>query len=866
MRSNKILENMVGGEISPLMYGRVDAPIYQKALAKMENFLALPQGGAQFRNGTVFVTNTRLNQEAALYPFQFSDQQGYTVEATPLKFRFYADSGIIVGNDTLITAITKANPAVVTDTAHGYLNGDIITIAGVQGMVEVNGGPYTIAGKTANTYQLSGVNSTGFTTYSSGGAATQVINISAITNANPGVFTATHHQYANGDAVFISGVKGLVGLDTQQYLVAGSTANTFTLTDIFGVPINTTLMGAYTGGGIAQRIFEIATNIEAADIHDMQYAQSADTLYMVNQNYAPRKLVRKSNALWTYATFVRTGTDPFAAVGDFPRCVSFDSAGRLWYGGTKNDPQTIFGSDAPSGGTTHFDRFTVTPVTATTSVQFTLAPLFSGKVDFLEWISNTNQFMVLGTFGSVRSLWGAAQGSPVTPTAITSLPANVLGCSFTLPVANGDSLFYVQRGSQRLRSLEYDFYISGFTTKDQSLGAEHLTGKGLSRIIQQRGLPDLLWALRPDGRFLGFTYSRPEQENYASWHRHYLGGNSVQSGVTVPLGTVTSMSTAPRSQTTDQLWFAVKRKIGANTVCSVEYLADYQPYPNAHDFFTNDQAGDTRRFTNSLYQVQKNAVYLDMASLYDGSLLGFNANVTLTPSATSGAAITITASAAIFEAAMVGREIHKAYDALGNGGGRAIITGFTSTTQVTANVTVPFDNTAAMLAGAWYLTATSISGLTYLNGETIQVTADGGPLNDATVANGKITLVDPATTVVAGYKYLGTLETLNIDSGGRLGPAQSKPRNLIRSAVRFLNSIGTQFGTSYYKLDQLPFRTASFQTDRPTPPYTGIKMIHYQDTWTDSNNDPQKKVVIVQNQALPCTVLGIDNYLMTTDE
>ena len=63
-RSNKILSNMVGGEISPLMYGRIDAPIYQKALAKVENFISLPTGGSQYRNGTVFVTNTRLNQQS----------------------------------------------------------------------------------------------------------------------------------------------------------------------------------------------------------------------------------------------------------------------------------------------------------------------------------------------------------------------------------------------------------------------------------------------------------------------------------------------------------------------------------------------------------------------------------------------------------------------------------------------------------------------------------------------------------------------------------------------------------------------------------------------------------------------------------
>src|ERR1700678_955404 len=154
-------------------------------------------------------------------------------------------------------------------------------------------------------------------------------------------------------------------------------------------------------------------------------------MYIVNQNYAPQKLVRMDDANWTFGTFSRTA-DPFGSAGNEPRCVAFDATGRLWYGGTINNPQTIWGSEAPTNGNTNFDNFT-TGSAATDAVQFTLAPLFAGKVDYLEWISNTNEFMVLCTFGSIRTLWGTALGSPVTPNAITSHPANILGAAYTLP-------------------------------------------------------------------------------------------------------------------------------------------------------------------------------------------------------------------------------------------------------------------------------------------------------------------------------------------------------------------------------------------------------------------------------------------------
>lgn len=871
--SNELISNFVGGEVSPLMYGRVDAPIYKKSLAKMENFIALPQGPAQYRNGTVFVTNTRLNQTAFLLPFNFSDQQTYVVEVTPGKMRFYTNNGIVTGNDTVISGVTNANPAVVTDTAHGYSNGDIVTINNVQGMTQLNGNTYTVAGVAANTFQLSGIDSTAFGVYTGGGKATQKVVISAISNANPGVITATHHQYNNGDAVFLVGTGSML-LDGQQYLVAGAAANSFTLTDLFGNAINTTLLGAYAGGAVAQRIFEITAPYAAADIANLQYAQSADTLYIVHQNYPPQKLKRLSTSNWTVGTFTRTGTDPFGSAGNYPRSVSFDSAGRLWYGGTINNPQTLWGSSAPSSGTTAFDDFTL-GTAATNSVIFTLAPLFSGKVDYVEWISNTNQFMVVGTFGSVRTLWGSAQGSPVTPSAITAQPASVVGGAYTLPVANGDTLFYVQRGGQRVRSLEYDFYISGFTTKDQTIAADHLSQVGIQQMVQQRGYPDVMWCPRGDGKFLGFTYSRPEIENYAAWHRHFLGGKYTNANNTLMnFAFVNSMAISPRNSTTDQIWFAVTRTINGQTICSVEYMADYQQFPNFHDFYGGDsspngKAVDLALFNNAMFETQKQSVYLDMAILYDGSSLGRNANVSLTPSAlgTIGSPVTLTASAAIFTSSMIGQQIHKKYDLNGNGGGIIVITTVTDSTHAIGTVYVPFNSINAMTPGNWYLTASVLNGLGYFgNGQTVSVVADGGPAVNAVVSSGSITLQAPATTVIVGFPYIGTLETLNLDIGGKSGTAQSKPRILVKAALRFLNSVGLTFGTDYYTQSQLTFRQANFQMDRPTVPFTGIDMVQYADTWTQQDQDPQKKVVIIQNLPLPCTLCGIDGYVNTSDD
>lgn len=71
----------------------------------------------------------------------------------------------------VISGISKANPAVITSVGHGLTNGQFVTIGMVNGMGEINNQGGVVAGVTANTFQLTGVDSTGFSTYTSGGQA-----------------------------------------------------------------------------------------------------------------------------------------------------------------------------------------------------------------------------------------------------------------------------------------------------------------------------------------------------------------------------------------------------------------------------------------------------------------------------------------------------------------------------------------------------------------------------------------------------------------------------------------------------------------------------------------------------------------------
>ena len=144
--------------------------------------------------------------------------------------------------------------------------------------------------------------------------------ITAITQANPGMFTIVGHGYANGDWVFLGSIGGMTSLTGRWGIVANATANTFTLTDLFGAAISTASLAAYTGGGTASRVYEIATPYDAADLYDLHYVQSADVLTITHQEYAIRELRRLGATNWqlstpSFAPTISTPATPSLAAG-----------------------------------------------------------------------------------------------------------------------------------------------------------------------------------------------------------------------------------------------------------------------------------------------------------------------------------------------------------------------------------------------------------------------------------------------------------------------------------------------------------------------------------------------------------------------
>jgi len=147
--------------------------------------------------------------------------------------------------------------------------------------------------------------------------------VTGVTQANPGVVTSVAHGFSNGDTIYLSDFTGgMTELNGRYVKAANVTANTFDLQDLFGNAIDTSAMSAYSSGGTAARVYEIASPYLEADLLDLTYVQSADVLTITHPSYAPRELRRLSAVSWSLTTIsfvpvisAPTGINVVATVG-----------------------------------------------------------------------------------------------------------------------------------------------------------------------------------------------------------------------------------------------------------------------------------------------------------------------------------------------------------------------------------------------------------------------------------------------------------------------------------------------------------------------------------------------------------------------
>jgi len=563
-------------------------------------------------------------------------------------------------------------------------------------------------------------------------------SITAITKASPGVLTSSSHGYSNGDEIYVESIGGMTELNGRNYRVANVTTNTFTLQDLFGNAINTTSFTTYTSGGTATEIYETATPYAEADLFDLRFVQSADTMYIVHPSYDVRTLTRTDHNAWTFATVSFSGSPSpgLSGANNRPSVVTFFEQ-RLVFANTNNNPQTIWFSK--NGDYTNFTVGTADD----DALIYTIA---SNQVNAIRYLSAT-RVLTIGTSGGEYVLTATNDG-PITPTTTLIRKYSNYGSAQVEPVQVADVTLFAQRGARKLREFRYagEVNTAGYQAPDMTILAEHITEGGLVQFAYQQEPDSVIWCIRTDGTLLGLTYRR--EEEVVAWHKHVIGG-VFGSGQAV----VESIATLPTDSGEDELYMIVKRTVNSVTKRYVEVLKTF-------DFGSDTTA----------------AFFVDSGLVYSGGAV------------------------------------------------------------------------------------TSLSGLYHLEGQAVNILANGATHPDKTVSNGSVSLDFSTTTAAIGYGYTSSMQTLRIESGSVDGTSQGKPKRIHAITLRIYESVGIEVGNDSAEIDRIPFRDSSMNMDEAIPLFTGDKNIEFKGGFDDDD-----RIYVQQSQALPLTVLGLYPRMNTFD-
>lgn len=160
-------------------------------------------------------------------------------------------------------------------------------------------------------------------------------------------------------------------------------------------------------------------------------------------------------------------------------------------------------------------------------------------------------------------------------------------------------------------------------------------------------------------------------------------------------------------------------------------------------------------------------------------------------------------------------------------------------------------------SGAYFNT---ITGLNHLNGQIVDILADGFVIKDVVVENGTITLDKFVTKAIIGLPYETRVETLDINYAGNGQATFGEKRRLVSAILQFIDSCDCRVGTSNGPIDEVIFRT-----DEPLGTPTPLKTQKYEQNLT-SHHSEEEHIVILQDKPLPFTVSTINKRVTMGDK
>jgi nitrogen fixation protein FixH len=229
--------------------------------------------------------------------------------------------------------------------------------------------------------------------------------------------------------------------------------------------------------------------------------------------------------------------------------------------------------------------------------------------------------------------------------------------------------------------------------------------------------------------------------------------------------------------------------------------------------------------------------------------------------------VSFVAGSAVFAAGDVGRQIHFRHSTTDTEGvvtystSKATITSFNSTTNVLCTIDAAFPAAAVIASGAWRLSVTTISGLGHLEGQTVDVLADGASHPQRTVSGGAIALQQPSSKVHVGLGFPTKLQTMRLNAGAQDGTTQGKKARVNRCVVRLLETGSLRYGADFTTLYDVNLRTALMPMDSPPSIFSGDVIIDWPGEYSTN-----PWLCFTVEQPMPATIIALMPQISASEQ
>lgn len=512
----QIQTNFSVGEVDPLIRGRIDLTQYYSALQKATNVTIIPQGGVRRRPGLRYVAQlpAAASNGVAMAPFEFSVNDSYMFVLTDKRIHVFKAGAQITQIASTIAATYSQSGTTITVTAtdHGLIAGDTVYLDFTSGTaVDAS---FTVATAASGSFTVTAAGSlttSGNVTMKPNHIIAPTITAAMLPDLNFAQ-SADTMIFVHEDLAPLKLVRGANDaswtLSTITFDFIPNHAFTITLTSPGhsltaaakeGTVELTAGGGAFTAADVNQYI-RIKEGYGFGIARIISYISSSKVLAVTEVPFD--KTSAYSSGQWE----VESGYEHVWSAGrGWPKSVTFHE-GRLYFGGSKSRPSTVWGSVV--GRFFDFDKGQ------------------SLDDEAVESTVDTNQFNAIVNCISGRDLQFFTTGSefyvpqgvlePITPTNFFVKIATRNGCKPSIkPVGLDSGTLFIQRQGKSLNEFVFTDTEAAYVTNRISLLSSHLlktpTDMAIRRATSTDESDQLFIVNGDDGTMAAFSMLRSQQ-------------------------------------------------------------------------------------------------------------------------------------------------------------------------------------------------------------------------------------------------------------------------------------------------------------------------------------------------------------------